>query len=31
MADVTLTTLLILFLPALVSLAGQGGIAKVSP
>ncbi|MBA2400337.1 MAG: hypothetical protein H0V72_16855 [Bradyrhizobium sp.] len=29
MADVTLTTLLILFLPFLLSLAGQGGQAKM--
>ena len=29
MAGVTLTTLLILFLPFLLSLAGQGGMAKL--
>ena len=29
MADVTLTTLFILFLPFLLSLAGQGGMSKL--
>ena len=29
MADVTLATLLVLFLPAFVSLFGQGGMAKM--